>query len=128
MGCYHYEQKAAAARNKIKKLEEERAKYVEAQKSVNEAIRAIGCYTNYLGAVDAAMSSVIVNGEPFDKGESKTHQTNLTNDAKTLENLNTEMNQALKEIADEIMSQERIIDNEYTCASCAAIESRTRSK
>ena len=128
MGCYHYEQRAEAARNKIKKLEEERAKYVEAQKSVNEAIRAIGCYTNYLGAVDAAMSSVIVNGEPFDKGESKTHQTNLTNDAKTLENLNTEMNQALKEIADEILSQERIIDNEYTCSSCAAIESRTRSK
>ena len=128
MGCYHYEQRAEAARNKIKKLEDERAKYVEAQKSVNEAIRAIGCYTNYLGAVDAAMSSVIVNGEPFDKGESKTHQTNLTNDAKTLENLNTEMNQALKEIADEIMSQERIIDNEYTCSSCAAIESRTRSK
>ena len=128
MGCYHYEQRAEAARNKIKKLEEERAKYVEAQKSVNEAIRAIGCYTNYLGAVDAAMSSVIVNGEPFDKGESKTHHTNLTNDAKTLENLNTEMNQALKEIADEILSQERIIDNEYTCSSCAAIESRTRSK
>lgn len=128
MGCYHYEQRAEAARNKIKKLEDERAKYVEAQKSVNEAIRAIGCYTNYLGAVDAAMSSVIVNGEPFDKGESKTHQTNLTNDAKTLENLNTEMNQALKEIADEILSQERIIDNEYTCSSCAAIESRTRSK
>lgn len=128
MGCYHYEQRAEAARNKIKKLEDERAKYVEAQKSVNEAIRAIGCYTNYLGAVDAAMSSVIVNGEPFDKGESRTHQTNLTNDAKTLENLNTEMNQALKEIADEILSQERIIDNEYTCSSCAAIESRTRSK
>ena len=128
MGCYHYQQAAQAARNKIKKLEEERAKYVEAQKSVNEAIRAIGCYTDYLGAVDAAMSSVIVNGEPFDKGESKTHQTNLTNDAKTLETLNTEMNQALKEIADEIMDQERIIENEYTCTSCAAIEFKTRRK
>lgn len=128
MGCYHYEQKAAAARDKIKELEEERAKYVETQKSVDEAIRAIGCYTDYLGSLDTAMSAVIVNGQPFDKGASKTHQTALNKDVENLKNLNTEVQQALKEIADEIMDQERIIDNEYTCASCSAIESRTRSK
>lgn len=117
MGCRHYEAAAAAARQKIKALEDERKRYVETETSIKEAQRAIKCYTDYLGPLGDAMSSVIVNGEPFDKGESKTHCDNLTKGSQSMDDLLNEMTEALREIANEILDQEKIIDNEYDCCT-----------
>ena len=129
MGCYHYEQAAAAAEEKIKKLEEERAEYVQAQTAANDAVTSIQCYTEYLASVDTAMSSVIVNGKPFDKGESAVHNDNLNKGIKALENLQNEITEALREIANEILSLEPIVDSRYkVCDACATPPPTTSSK
>ena len=119
MGCYHYERAAEAARAKIEELEKERESYIKTQTALSEAARAIRCYVEYLGRVDTAMSSVIVNGEPFDKGQSAVHHDNLYNDTQTLNDIITDTVKALREIASEIQAQETIIDNEYTCGPCS---------
>ena len=125
MGCQHYEAAAAAAKAKIAELKKERAKYLKARSSVKEAARAIGCYTDFLSSLDKAMGDVIVNGEPFDKNESSVHYTNLKDGAQTLEKLQTEMTNALTQIATDITGQQDIIDNEYDC--CSTDEEETTS-
>ena len=128
MGCYHYERAAEAARAKIEELEKERESYIKTQTALSEAARAIRCYVDYLGMVDTAMSSVIVNGEPFDKGQSAVHHDNLYNDTQTLNDIITDTVKALREIASEIQAQETIIDNEYTCGPCSTPPPSTSSK
>lgn len=119
MGCYHYESAADRAQKKIDDLEKERAEYVAAQTAVDEAVKSIECYTEYLTSLDSAMSSVIVNGKPFDKGESATHNDNLNKGLKTLDALKDEMTEALREIANEILSLEPIVDaRDNVCSSC----------
>lgn len=126
MGCYHYERAAEAARKKIEELEKERKRYVETETSIKEAQRAIKCYTDFLGPLGTAMSSVIVNGKPFDKGKSAVHHDKLQNGIKTMDGLLNEITEALREIANEILAQEAIIDNEYTCGPCSTPATTTK--
>lgn len=119
MGCIHYEEPAAKAEAQIKELEAERAQYVAAKTAVEEAERAISCYTSFLSSLSEAMSNVVVSGQPFDKGDTKVHYDNLSKGAKTLEALTTEMDTALSEIALEIASLEPIVAaRDGICAAC----------
>ena len=119
MGCIHYESAADEAQKKIDELNLEREKYVEARSQLREAARAIECYTSFLSSLDTAMGSVIVNGQPFDNGESKTHYTNLKNGVTTLNELMVDITEALREIANEIMALEPIVDaRDNVCADC----------
>ena len=121
MGCTHYESAADAAQQKIDQLEAERAEYVAAQTAVDEAVKSIECYTEYLSLVDSTMSSVVVNGKPFDKGESAVHNNNLNKGINSLEALKNEMTEALREIANEILSLEPIVDDrDKVCGPCSA--------
>ena len=91
----------------------------EAKTAVEEAGRAISCYTGFLSSLSEAMSNVVVSGQPFDKGDTKVHYDNLSKGAKTLEALTTEMDTALSEIALEIASLEPIVAaRDGICAAC----------
>ena len=128
MGCKHYEAAADKAEAQIKTLEAERAQYVAAQTSITTAQSAIACYTNFLSSLASAMSNVIVSGEPFDKNESQAHCNKLESDSKKLDALLNEMQQALKEIADEILSLEPIVDaRNNVCDACDVLYRKQNS-
>lgn len=128
MGCKHYEDAADKAEAQIKALEAERESYIKTQTALSEAARAIRCYVEYLGMVDTAMSPVIVNGEPFDKGQSAVHHDNLYNDTQTLNEIITDTVKALRAIADEIAELEPIVDaRNKVCDECDVLYRKQNS-
>ena len=119
MGCIHYEEPAAKAEARIKELEAERAQYVAAKAAVQEAGRAITCYTTFMSSLSEAMGEVIVSGQPFDKGETAVHHGNLTKANVDLLGLILEMDNVLTSIENEISTLEPIVAaRNGICAAC----------
>lgn len=128
MGCTCYAQRADAADEEIRKLNNEKRSYENLQNLVTAAVSNLNSYKSYYESLNSMLSEIIVAGSGFQVSTCSGKISTIGSVITELEDLSGEIKSALLEIEIELRTQTRISrQRNYTCNSCAAKAAQSTS-